>query len=92
MKKDNAFLIIPTFFNLCTIILFFPAYILGSVQILQYIWICLALVITVPDMFMSFKLFKKNDKNKTFALINFIIAACFFVLSVGILIYVLVTK
>lgn len=88
----NVFVAIPTFFNLCTIILAIPAFITGSVHILQNIWIFLALVITVPDMYLSFRVIKNNDKYKKIAIANFIVAAVFFVLSVGLLIYVLVNK
>lgn len=90
MNKEKLFLGIPTFFNLCTIILAIPAFITGSVHILQNIWIVLALIITIPDMILSFKLIKDKSTYKKFAIVNFIIAAFFFLLSVGLLIFVLV--
>ena len=92
MNKEKLFFAIPTFFNLCTIILAIPAFITGSVHVLQNIWIFLALVVTIPDMILSFKLIKSGSKYKKFAIANFIVAALFFVLSVVILIFVLTHK
>ena len=92
MNKEKLFLGIPTFFNLCTIILAIPAFITGSVHVLQNIWIVLALIITIPDMILSIKLIRDKSAYKKYAIINFVVAAFFFVLSVGLLIFVLVTK
>ena len=92
MNKEKLFLGIPSIFNLCTIILAFPAFIFGSVHVLQTIWIVLALIITIPDMILSFKLIKDKSKYKKYAIINLVIAAFFFILSAGLLIYVLATR
>ena len=92
MNKEKLFLGIPTFFNLCTIILAIPAFITGSVHVLQNIWIVLALIITIPDMILSIKLIRDKSVYKKYAIINLVVAAFFFALSVGLLIFVLVTK
>lgn len=88
----NIFVAIPTFFNLCTIILMIPAFVTGSVHILQNIWIFLALIVTIPDMYLSVQVIKNSSKYKNIAIANLIVAAIFFVLSAGLLIYVLINK
>ena len=92
MNKEKLFLGIPTFFNLCTIILAIPAFITGSVHVLQNIWIALALIITIPDMFLSFKLIKDKSTYKKFDIVNFIIDEFFFILNVGLLIFIFLIK
>jgi heme O synthase-like polyprenyltransferase len=88
--KDNKLLkILPTIFNIITII----AFVLVALNVgkfASYLYVFFALIVSIPDIIMSIKLLKKNNGDKVIAIINLALSALFFISSVAILIYVLI--
>lgn len=85
----NKRILISSIDNLLLIILFIIAFVVKPLHWLQTVWIIMTIITPVPVVTMMIKELQVGNKNKIPIIINIVMSAFFFLLSVVLFIYAL---
>jgi hypothetical protein len=86
----NKRILISSIDNLLLIILFIIAYAVKPIHWLQTVWIIMTIITPIPVVTMMIKELQAGNKNKIPIIINIVISAFFFLLSMVLFMYALI--